>query len=87
MQQRKVAQRQAKKPLGEVVRPEELEQIVESEKQETDRNMEEMFDLLQKLHQCPVPELVCNHNSFAQTIENLFTLSFLVSLGVTAVAG
>ncbi len=41
-QARKVAQRQAKRPTGEVVRPEELNQIVEQEKQETDRNMEEM---------------------------------------------
>lgn len=42
-QVRKVVQRQGKRPTGEVVRPEELEQIQEQEKQETDRNMEEMW--------------------------------------------
>ena len=41
-QVRKVAQRQGRRPTGEVVRPEELEQIEEKEKQETDRNLEEM---------------------------------------------
>ena len=42
-QARKVVQRHGKRPTGEVVRPEELEQIQEQEKQETDRNMEEMW--------------------------------------------
>jgi hypothetical protein len=42
MQVRRIVQRQAKRPTGEVVRPDELERIQEQEKQETDRNMEEM---------------------------------------------
>lgn len=46
--------------------------------QETDRNMEEMWRALQDGGRCPVAELVCNHRSFAQTVENMFTLSFLV---------
>jgi hypothetical protein len=45
-QVRKVAVRGAKRPTGEVVRPEELAQIEEKDKQETDRNMEEMFGIM-----------------------------------------
>ena len=36
------------------------------------------FDILKALQSCPLAELICNHRCFAQTIENLFTLSFLV---------
>ena len=45
------------------------------------RNMEEMWNVLQR-GECPVADLVCNHSSFAQTVENLFTLAFLVSVCV-----
>ena len=78
---RKVAQRQTKqRPTGEAARPEELHEIRENEKQETDRNMEEMWKILSgsEMAKCPVAELVLDHHSFSQTIENLFTLSFLV---------
>lgn len=78
---RKVTQRQAKqRPTGEAARPEELHEIRENEKQETDRNMEEMWTILtgSGMTKCPVAELVLDHDSFSQTIENLFTLSFLV---------
>lgn len=75
---RKVAQRQSRRPTGDVARPEELEQIQEQEKQETDRNMEEMWRTLTEVSRCPLVELVCNHRCFAQTVENMFTLSFLV---------
>lgn len=79
---RRVGVRQAKRPAAAEVRPEELKHIHEEEKQETDRNMENMWRQLKRLgagQRVLFTHLVCNHNSFAQTVENIFTLSFLVS--------
>lgn len=75
--------RQAKRTAAEaLVRPDELADIHEEEKQETDRNMENMWRQLKRLApgtRVRLTHLVCNHSSFAQTVENIFTLSFLVS--------
>ena len=46
--ERKVAVRQKRGPLGELTRPDELDGIVEKEKQETDRNMEIMWDIIRR---------------------------------------
>lgn len=43
------------------------------------RNVEEMWKVLSR-GESPVAELVCNPQSFTQTVENVFTLAFLVSL-------
>ncbi len=57
----------------------------EGDKQETDRNYENMWRALRSTvgigQSVPLIQLVCNHSSFAQTVENIFTLSFLVSWG------
>ncbi len=45
---------------------------------ETVENAKEMWDALGRRCPAPMLELVMNHGSFAQTIENLFALSFLV---------
>lgn len=45
--------------------------------QETVENAEEMWALLER-HSAPLLELVMNYNDFAQTVENMFALSFLV---------
>ncbi|KAL4457559.1 hypothetical protein ABPG75_012424 [Micractinium tetrahymenae] len=79
--QKRQINRQARRrlPTGDAVRPEEVDNLADQEKQETDRNMEEMWRVL-TAHGDKVPllDLVLNCDSFAQTTENLFTLSFLV---------
>ncbi len=50
----------------------------ETEKQETDRNLDEVWAVLIKEGSVPFLELVVNHASFAQTVENTFSVSFLV---------
>eukprot|EP00879_Flechtneria_rotunda_P021445 GHRR01022602.1.p1 GENE.GHRR01022602.1~~GHRR01022602.1.p1 ORF type:complete len:249 (+),score=60.38 GHRR01022602.1:691-1437(+) len=80
---RHTAVRQARQAVGSQVQPKELEVIQENEKQETDRNYQQMWGQLRAAgagrQQIPFIRLVCNHSSFAQTVENIFTLSFLVS--------
>ncbi|KAG2482849.1 hypothetical protein HYH03_018240 [Edaphochlamys debaryana] len=79
--ERKVAAKRApRKPLGEMQRPDVVAEIAaDVDKKDTDRNMEVMWNILRAQPNCTAPygELVMNHRSFAQTVENQFTLSFL----------
>eukprot|EP01024_Parvocaulis_polyphysoides_P017783 TRINITY_DN17848_c1_g2_i2.p1 TRINITY_DN17848_c1_g2~~TRINITY_DN17848_c1_g2_i2.p1 ORF type:complete len:530 (-),score=72.60 TRINITY_DN17848_c1_g2_i2:158-1690(-) len=50
----------------------------EDNKQETDKILEEMHKQLKKHPDVPLLLLILNRDSYAQTVENLFTLAFLV---------
>ncbi|KAI7753349.1 hypothetical protein M8C21_024347 [Ambrosia artemisiifolia] len=80
VKQRKVVQRKQSKPT-EKARPEELAASVTEEKTDTDKNMATMFNVLRKNRNVKLENLVLNRSSFAQTVENLFALSFLVKDG------
>mmetsp|Transcript_6460 Transcript_6460/g.18640 ORF Transcript_6460/g.18640 Transcript_6460/m.18640 type:complete len:421 (+) Transcript_6460:305-1567(+) len=84
---RKAIVRHKKEKLADLVRPDDIKEVEEGEKQETDRNMLEIWRLLRE-HGPSVPlvELVLNPHpdpavGFCQTVENVFGLSFLVRDG------
>ncbi|CAJ2631172.1 unnamed protein product [Trifolium pratense] len=62
-------------------RPEQLDDAVGGEKTDTDKNMSIMFNILREKKRVQLEHLILNRFSFAQTVENLFALSFLVKDG------
>ncbi|TVU05212.1 hypothetical protein EJB05_48366 [Eragrostis curvula] len=55
------------------------------ERNETDENMAVMFGLLRRNKCVKLENIILNRQSFAQTVENIFSLSFLVKDGRVAV--
>ncbi|KAJ7971451.1 Non-structural maintenance of chromosomes element 4 [Quillaja saponaria] len=66
---------------SDTARPAELGHGSREEGTDTDNNMLTMFNILRKNRVVRLEHLVLNRNSFAQTVENLFALSFLVKDG------
>ena len=80
---RSTVQRVSRKPVGPVVNPVAVECIEDGDRREVDRHMQEMIGAVRKAGSrgqsgIPFPELVLNHRSFSQTVENIFTLCFLL---------
>ncbi|KAL2563666.1 hypothetical protein AAZV13_20G204500 [Glycine max] len=62
-------------------RPLQVDEAVTEENTDTDKNMATMFHILRRTKRVPLENLILNRESFAQTVENLFALSFLVKDG------
>ncbi|GAV75867.1 Nse4 domain-containing protein [Cephalotus follicularis] len=79
-QRKAVARRKRTKPCPRN-KPEEVNDTGAEEKTDTDKNMSLMFEILRRKKRVKLECLILNRKSFAQTVENLFALSFLVKDG------
>ncbi|KAK6925701.1 Non-structural maintenance of chromosome element 4, C-terminal [Dillenia turbinata] len=75
-----VQRKRATRPIDSA-RPEELNDTEAEAKTDTDKNMSVMFEILRRKKLVGLECLILNRKSFAQTVENLFALSFLVKDG------
>ncbi|XWS56193.1 hypothetical protein CRYUN_Cryun09bG0065300 [Craigia yunnanensis] len=81
LKQRRASVRRKRVRPTENVQPAEVDDIGTQRRKDTDGNMSTMFDVLRKHRIVRLEHLVLNRISFAQTVENLFALSFLVKDG------
>ncbi|CAN8288322.1 unnamed protein product [Cochlearia groenlandica] len=79
-ERKKAVYRKRTKP-GEGIRPDEVDDTQSEEKTDTDKNMAIMFNILRQKKRVRLENLVLNRRSFAQTVENVFALSFLAKDG------
>ncbi|XP_026429440.1 non-structural maintenance of chromosomes element 4 homolog A-like [Papaver somniferum] len=82
MKTKKVVSAKRKRSLADVEHPEELKNAATEEDAATDKNVAIMFNIM-KSRKKPekVENLIMNKDSYAQTGENMFALSFLVKDG------
>ncbi|KAK9273948.1 hypothetical protein L1049_018760 [Liquidambar formosana] len=81
LKQRKVGVRGKRVRSTESSRPEELDDTGKDERTDTNKNMATMFEILRRKKRVRRKSLFLNRKSFAQTVENLFAMSFLVKDG------
>ncbi|XP_027934729.1 non-structural maintenance of chromosomes element 4 homolog A-like isoform X2 [Vigna unguiculata] len=82
IKKRRIGVRKQRDPRALVTtRPEQLDEAGAVGKTDTDKNMATMFDILRKTKRVRLENLIINRKSFSQTVENLFSLSFLVKDG------
>ncbi|KAK8497679.1 hypothetical protein V6N13_025117 [Hibiscus sabdariffa] len=81
IKQRRANVRRKRVRREEDEQPEEVDDSDSKKSTNTDANMSTMFDILRKHRMVRLEHLILNRNSFAQTVENLFALSFLVKDG------
>lgn len=87
-------QRRRRDPVADVVKPSEIPATQEDEnggeQAETRANVQLMFCILKAKRRAKEPvdlgHLVLKHASFAETVENIFQLSFLVKEGQTSIS-
>ncbi|WVZ92246.1 hypothetical protein U9M48_038327 [Paspalum notatum var. saurae] len=81
IKERRHAVRRQSEHLG--TKPAEPDELApdQDERNDTDENMAVMFDLLRNNGRVKLEHLILNWQSFAQTVENIFALSFLVKDG------
>ncbi|XP_047943813.1 non-structural maintenance of chromosomes element 4 homolog A [Salvia hispanica] len=80
LKRRKPMVRRERAKLAKNTQPEELDEK-DHDKTATDKNMATMFNVLRKNRKAKLENLMLNRKSFAQTVENLFALSFLIKDG------
>ncbi|KAF5959910.1 hypothetical protein HYC85_001119 [Camellia sinensis] len=82
VKQRNVAVYRKRAQQTESSQPQQLDNTGAEEKRtDTDEDMFTMFDILKSKRRVKLESLILNRKSFAQTVENLFALSFFVKDG------
>ncbi|KAJ8512723.1 hypothetical protein OPV22_003157 [Ensete ventricosum] len=81
LKQRKVVVQRKRTRAAESNHPDELVDVGSEVKTDTEKKMLTIFEILRRKRNIRLENLVLNRGSFAETVENIFALSFLVKDG------